>query len=138
MPDFSIAAKIDVAKADEDMRVVYGWASVVEDAGETVVDSQGDVIEPSELVKAAHEFVTSVRAGKAMHRGRVVAELVESLVFTKDMQTALNVDLGKVGWWVGMHIGDADVWARVKSGELRAFSIAGNAIRESMDAEEAA
>jgi hypothetical protein len=115
-----------IAKLDDEARVAYGWFSVIEDEdGRAVVDGQGDVIDERTLTKAAHEFVVDARAGKVMHKGRRVADLVESIVFTKDVQGALGIDLGIVGWFGAMKFRDNSAWARVKSGELAAFSIGG-------------
>lgn len=119
----------EFTKVDEEQQLVYGWASVIEDNGRPVVDSQGDVISPRELVKAAHNFVTTSRAAKQMHQGGKVGEIIESVVFTDEMQKVLGINLGKVGWWVGMKIHSDDVWKRVKSGELREFSIGGRGQR---------
>jgi hypothetical protein len=55
--------------------MVYGWASVVTEKGEPVVDRQGDVIEPDTLVKAVNNFMEHVRVGKAMHVGEQVGVL---------------------------------------------------------------
>lgn len=118
-----------IEKLDEEQRVAYGWFSVIEVAGAPVVDVQGDVIEESTLVKAVHEFVLDSRAGKVMHKGRRVADIVESIVLTKDVQRALGVDLGKVGWFGAMKFRDDAVWDRVRKGELRAFSIGGTGVR---------
>ncbi len=60
-------------------------------------------------------------------------EYVESLVFTPDVQKALGVDLGKVGWWIGGFVKADDTWADVKSGKLRTLSIGGSAVREKID-----
>ena len=43
---------IPIAKADDALQVVWGWASVVEENGRPIIDLQGDVIEPGELMKA--------------------------------------------------------------------------------------
>lgn len=111
--------------SDDDMRIAWGWFSVIEEGGVPVVDAQDDVIGETTLVKAVHEFVLDSRAGKLMHKGRRVADIVESVVFTRDVQNALGIDLGKVGWFGAMKFRDDEVWAKVKSGELRAFSIGG-------------
>ena len=50
--DFELT--VPIVKSDEELRVVYGWASVIEQNGETVIDRQGDSIAPQTLVKAAH------------------------------------------------------------------------------------
>lgn len=118
-----------ITKVDKDRMIAYGWFSVIEIKGEAVVDAHGDVILEDTLIDAAHEFMMESRAGKVMHQGRRVADIVESVVFTKDLQKALGIDLGKVGWFGAMHFRDEKVWVKVKSGELSAFSIGGVARR---------
>lgn len=119
----------NVLKLDEELRVAYGWFSVVEENGEPVVDTQGDIIKADTLVKAVHNFILDSRSGKVMHRGKRVADIVESLVLTKDVQAALGIDLDKVGWFGAMKFRDEEAWAKVKDGTFRAFSIGGTARR---------
>ncbi len=118
-----------ITKLDEDKRLAFGWFSVIEENGKTVVDHDGDVIMEDTLVEAAHNHVMDSRAGKVMHSGKRIADLVESIVFTKDLQEALGIDLGKIGWFGAVKIRDEAVWKKVKSGELSAFSIGGIARR---------
>lgn len=120
----------DVVKIEEEQRLVFGWASVIEEDGEAVVDKHGDVIEPAELVNAAQNFVSDFRKAKAMHMGAPIGEIVESLVFTDDVQKALGINLKKVGWFIGMKVHDDKIWKAFKSGELAAFSIGGFGERE--------
>lgn len=123
------AITVPISKTDDELRVVYGWASVIEEAGKIVTDSQGDQIASHALVKAAHGFLRDSRAAGEMHVRTDAGSIVESLVFTGDVQTALGIDLGKVGWFIGAHIpGDAE-WAAVKSGKYPAFSIGGSGRR---------
>lgn len=119
----------NVEKIDHEKRLAFGWFSVIEQNGKPVVDLHGDVILEDTLLEAAHNHMLDSRAGKAMHTGRRIADVVESLVFTKDLQKALGIDLHKVGWFGAVKIRDEKVWKRVKSGELSAFSIGGIAIR---------
>lgn len=119
----------NVNKILEDQRMVYGWATVIEENGVPVVDYQGDLITSSDLLSAAHSFISSSRAAKVMHEGGKVGEFVESIVFTKEVQTALGIDLGKVGWWVGLKIHDDKIWQAVKDGKLRMLSIGGRGKR---------
>jgi len=123
----------EITKLNDELRVAYGWFSVIEEGGKAVVDSQGDVIKADTLVKAVHDFVIDSRASKVMHRGRRVGDIVETLVLTKDVQAALGIDLGRVGWFGAMKFRDDDAWIRVKSGELRAFSIGGMGTRSEID-----
>jgi hypothetical protein len=121
----------EIHKADEDKRLVYAWASVVTKGGEPVADLQGDIITIDELEKAAHGFMLNSREAGDMHiKTTGVGKAVESVVFSKQMQEALGVDLGQEGWFVVMKITDDEVWERVKKGELTMLSIGGKAKRE--------
>jgi hypothetical protein len=118
-----------ITKTDDEQRVVYGWASVISEKGIPTIDTQGDIIEAADLTKAAHNFMLDSRAGKLMHQGGKIAEVVESALFTSEMQKSLGIDLGKEGWYIGMKILKEDLWTRIKAGEFPAFSIGGRAHR---------
>jgi hypothetical protein len=119
-------------KLDEDRHLVWGWASVSELGGTAVIDKQGDVIDARTLEDAAIEYMVSCRQAGVMHQRTGVAKLVTSIVFTRDIQKALGVDLGRTGWFVGFKVEDLEVWKRIKSGELRALSIHGKGCRKEM------
>lgn len=119
-----------ITKFDEELRMIWGWASVSTVAGEPVVDLQGDIIETGELQKAAHEYVAESRRGDELHRTKGTGMIVDSLVFTKEIQKALGIDLGMEGWFIGYKVGKDEPWEKVKSGEYRAFSIGGSGERE--------
>ena len=121
-----------ILKTDDEQRMVYGWASVVTEDGEAVVDRQGDVIEADTLVKAVNEFMEHVRVGKAMHTGEQVGTVVHSLPITKEIGDALGIQSNREGWVVAYKVFDDGVWDMVKSGELAAFSIGGRAIKEEL------
>ncbi len=124
--EHEVVAKMETA----DQRLVYGWASVYSQAGQPVIDRQGDRISETEVVKMAHRFVSEARVAKAMHsQDAPIGEVVESLVLTEEIQKALGIDLGQAGWFVGMKINDDAAWQRVKSGELRTLSIGGKGRR---------
>src|SRR6056297_1879377 len=119
-----------ILKVDEEQRIIYGWASVITEKGETVVDRQGDVIEAETLVKAVNEFMEHVRVGKTMHEGEATGQVIHSLPVTKEICGALGIQCDREGWVVAYKVYDDAVWKRVKSGELRAFSIGGRAVKE--------
>ena len=130
-PNFSANAKI--TKIDDEKHLVFGWASIIEENGVPVVDLQGDVIDEPTLEEMAHKFITESRKAKANHFGKKVGEIVESCVFSKQLQQALGIDLMKVGWFIVVKVYDPDVWQMVKSGELQAFSIGGYAEKIPVD-----
>lgn len=119
-----------ILKADDEQRMVYGWASVVTEKGEPVIDRQGDVIEPDTLVKAVNNFMEHVRVGKTMHVGEQTGVIVHSMPITKEIGEALGIQSDREGWIVAYKVYDDAVWDMVKSGELAAFSIGGRAVKE--------
>jgi hypothetical protein len=117
----------------EDQRLVFGWANVALSVdGQPVVDSHNDTIDADTLEKAAYDYVLRFRDAGQMHSGGSVGRLVESFMVTPDKLVAMGLapDALPVGMWVGFKIDDADVWAKVKSGEYPMFSIQGKAVRE--------
>lgn len=123
---------VPIEKIEEEKRIVWGWAYVCEDRDGVVVDHSGDVVDAEEVEKAAHSFVLDSRVGSAMHDGPV-GEIVDSVFFSKHVQEALDIDLGKIGWFVGFRVADDAAWEGVKSGKFKAFSIGGNAQTEDID-----
>jgi len=130
--------RITIVKADQDRQMVWGWALVSVEKGQPVCDLQGDEVDTDELQHAVHgSFMRNGRVGKRMHGQRYagatiaspVGEVVDSIVFTKALQDALGIDLGREGWFVGMKIHKKAVWEEVKAGKLSAFSIGGEAER---------
>lgn len=119
-----VPVRAGIVKADATRRMVYGWASVTKVAGQDVEDRQGDVMDTENLRKTVHAFMAD-RVGKTMHSGGQTGVIADSIVLDAVVQQALGVDLGMEGWFVGYHVTSDDVWKRVESGELQAFSIGG-------------
>ena len=120
----------EILKVDDEQRIIYGWGSVVTEKGIPVVDLQGDVIEAETLVKAVNEFMEHVRIGKTMHEGEATGQVIHSLPITNEICKALGIQCEREGWVVAYKVYDDEVWKRVKSGELKAFSIGGRATKE--------
>ena len=120
------------AREQEDEQLVFGWANLSLDKdGQLPFDWHGDIKAPAELEKAAYNFVLKYRATGEQHQGGVKGQLVESVMFTKEKMAAMGIPEGVLpqGWWVGFHIPDKEVFAKVKSGEYQMFSIEGRSKR---------
>lgn len=127
----------NIAKSAEDEQLVFGWANIsVDAAGHYPIDWDGDITAPEDLEKAAYDFVLKYRASGEQHQGEVKGNLVESIMFTKEKQDALGIPAGVLpqGWWVGFHVPDKEVFAKIKSGEYEMFSVEGKAVRVPTDA----
>lgn len=119
-----------ITKVDDDQHMVWGWASVATEKGLLVQDYQGDFILTEDLQKAAHGFMQNSRRGDQMHTIKNIGTIVESIVFTNDLQKALGIDLGVEGWFIGVKVEDQKTWDAVKSGTFQCFSIGGQATKE--------
>ena len=128
--EFTKRFAVEIFKFDDDKRVFYGWASVVEKDGVEVVDLEGDVWSPDQMEETAWQFNVESRVGDEMHDEIQVSECVASIPFTKDLQQALGIDLGLVGWLVGFRVSDDDSWDRVREFERPMLSIGGHGQRD--------
>ena len=118
-----------VKHSGDEERMIWGWASVITQGGKPVVDRQDDIIELPDLKEGVYDFMKSSRRGDEGHRIKGIGTVVESLIFSEDIQKALGIDLGLEGWFVGVHVEKESTWTKVKSGELRSFSMGGAAER---------
>ena len=136
-----LKSTFDIRKSDSDKMQAFGWASVsIDETGEQLEDWQEDMIDPEELEQAAYEFVLHYGDGGEMHEpsGRIVAKLIESMVFTVEKQKLLGIPEGTlpIGWWIGFQVTDPEVWEKVKDGTYSMFSIEGKAERVQVEDEE--
>ena len=71
------------------------------------------------------------RDSGVMHEGDAKGVVVESIVFTKDKQASLGIPDGILpeGWFITVKVQDPEVFAKVKDGTFKMFSIQGNAKR---------
>lgn len=122
--------RLTVAKAAPTGKTIWAWSSVIEKDGRPVVDHQGDMISEPELERAFDDFMSNSRLSKVMHDGRETGRVVQGLVFTKELQRALGIDIGKVGALVKIAVTDPEAQRRVASGELRELSIGGSGRRK--------
>lgn len=122
----------DIYKSREDQCLVSGWANVSVNAdGSIPLDWQDDIIAPETLEKAAIGFMLDYRGSGVMHKGNSVGTVVESIVFTKEKQEAIGIPEGTVpqGWFITVKLHDSEVFAKVKDGTYKMFSIQGKCKR---------
>lgn len=135
-PATVIKGLFEPKEADDDKRLVFGWASVaIRSNGEQIEDWDEDVIDPEDLEEAVYHYVEFYGEGGEMHERGGTARIVESMMFTKEKLKLLGLaeDALPDGWWIGFHVTDEDVWEKVKDGTYPMFSIEGTAIREDID-----
>ena len=121
-----------VNKIKDAEQLVSGWANVSVNAdGSIPLDWQDDIIAPATLEKAAVNFMLNYRGSGEMHQGEAIGTVVESIVLTKEKQEAIGIPDGTVpqGWFITVKVHDPDVYAKVKDGTYKMFSIQGTGRR---------
>jgi cation transport regulator ChaB len=122
-----------ILKLDAARQYVFGWASVAfAKDGSQVEDVQGDLIDLEDLEEAAYQFALAYRESGEMHTGEAVGQMIESFMVTPDKLEAMGLppDSLPLGHWVGFHVPDPDIFAKITDGTYSAFSIQGTAVRE--------
>lgn len=121
----NISSTVNIIKADDEQRIVWGWASVATENGEPVFDVHGDHIPMEELTKASVDFMRNYRVGKTEHVGKQTSEVIALLPLSKSLADALGIQTNREGLIVGFKVHDEATWSGIKSGDLPAFSIGG-------------
>lgn len=125
-----ISKRLDctVAKVDESLGLVFGWAIVCSEGGEPYVDLQGDWIPDAAMLKAATKFAKGGRQGGDMHRC-ADGQVVHTMPLTKEIAKAFGIQCDKTGLMIAIEP-EAATLAKFKSGERTGFSIGGSRIKD--------
>jgi hypothetical protein len=116
-----------ITKAGEEKRLAYGV--VMRPA--PFVDSQGDTCTIEEIEKMAHDYLSNSRAFDLQHLLSLdedKAVVVESYIAPTSM-TIGNKFIEKGAWVVCTFFKSEELWGLVKSGAVKAYSIAGRGTR---------
>lgn len=127
---------VRIAKIDEDLGLVFGWAIVCKIDGEDYydlnIDAEGtfkgqrvpEHITEDAMLKATVDFMSGARPGNEMHAGPDKGTFVCAWPMTTDIAKAMGITTAKTGLMVA-YKPPADVLAKFKSGEYTGFSIEG-------------
>ena len=135
MPDND---KIDarIAKVDEALGLVFGWAIVCKIDGEDYYDLNVDRhtgervpehIPEDAMLKASADFMSKSRAGNEMHAGPESGTYVFAFPMTTDIAKAMGIETGKTGLMVA-YKPTPEVLKKYIDGTYKGFSIEGRKI----------
>lgn len=124
--DHAVELTCEVAKVDDELGLVVGWAIICDEDGVDYFDLQGDHIPQDVMLKSTFAFAKSARVAKEMHEGDARGEVVFIFPMTAEIAKSIGVQTQKHGLLIGM-APDEEMLAKFKSGELRGFSIGGMA-----------
>ncbi len=125
-----IEAICQVTKVDASLGLVFGWALASSlDGGKTQhVDLQGDAIQNDDLIKVAAAFMEEAAASDVMHDDAPDGRIVFAMPLVPEINAALGIQSDVHGLAIAMKP-SAETFKRFQSGELKAFSIAGQGER---------
>ena len=134
--DGVVEKHVRVAKVNDELGLVFGWAVVCKVDGEDYYDLNVDResgervpehIPEQSMLKAAAKFMETARPGNEMHAGPDRGQYVFSFPLTTDIAKALGIETRQTGLLVA-YKPPADVLAKFKNGTYRGFSVEGSAL----------
>jgi hypothetical protein len=130
-PEKVDTSKVDVVvkSADPTRHLIYGVVLRPNN-----IDTQGDFATPEDIERAAHRFMIRSQRYDFMHRetlskGRVY--VVESYIAPADFEINGH-KVYKGSWVVVSYVPDNDLWQKILSGKINAYSIRGWGKRKHM------
>jgi putative serine protease XkdF len=115
-----------VAKVDDSLGLVFGWAIICTEDGEPYVDTQDDYITDAAMLQAATEFAKGRRMGGDMHE-QPDGQVVHIFPLTAEIAKAFGIKCDKTGLMVAMQP-SPETLAKFRSGERTGFSIGGERV----------
>ena len=119
----------NVAKVDESLGLVFGWAIVCTERGEPFIDSQNDHIPDPAMLKASTKYAKGRRAGGDMHSSED-GTVVHTFPLTAEISKAFGIVCDKTGLMIAMAPDNPETLAKFQSGERTGFSIGGSRIKD--------
>ena len=127
-----LSARI-IKNEDNDQRLFY--AVVLEPMTNVTPegDAHGDRMTSSEIEKSAHYYMEMGSTVFKNHQSKIDAKVVESFISPTSYTPEGSDEQIKQGSWVmAIKIFDDEMWEKVKSGEITAFSPGGFGNREDL------
>lgn len=122
------AASIHFVKGSDRDGIIYGYAMISKTNGVPFIDSQGDVIPETAMVRASIKFMEDTnRAVGLEHKQTEGGKVVFAFPLTDEIKKAFDIDCPVSGLLVGIKPANKETYEQFKRGELTGFSIGGAA-----------
>lgn len=116
---------VEVAKVDDRLGLIIGYAIVCKVDGEEYVDLQGDVVPEEVALKAALDFMLTKREARDGHGAERAGDVVFAFPLISDVADALQISTRKTGLIVGIKPSDPALLDKCRSGAYSGLSIGG-------------
>ena len=128
--NFYKSSDVTVAKVDESLGLVFGYAVVCLQNGEPYYDLADDHIPEQAMLKAAASFAQRDRVAKEMHEGEKAGEIVFLFPLTTEVAKSLDIETSTTGLLIAMKPSDPAMLEKFRSGEYTGFSIGGRRVTD--------
>ena len=126
----SFTLTADVAKVNEDLGLVMGFAIICKRDGEPYFDVQDDHVPEDAMMAAALDFMQHSRTAKDMHSGQSAGCVVFAWPMTEEVAKAFNIVTDTTGLMIAMKPDSDELLEKFRSGEYTGFSIGGERITD--------
>ena len=124
----------NIAKVDESLGLVFGYAMVCKIDGEDHFDLHGHHIPEQTMLKTLTKFMETNPDAKEMHTGESVGKFVFAFPMTTEIAKSLDIEVKQTGALVAMKPDNQETLQKFASGEFTGFSICGiNPVFEEVD-----
>lgn len=123
MSEFTIAS--GVAKVDDSLGLVFGYAMVCKIDGKDHYDLQGHHIPEDTMLRVLTKFVENGAVAKEMHTGEAIGKYLYVFPMTTDVAKSLDIQVKQTGALVAMKPDSESTLQKFRDGTFTGFSIGG-------------
>lgn len=122
--------RCNIAKVDQTLGLVMGYAIICKEAGEDYFDVQGDHIPEDAMLAASVDFMENSRVVGEMHKGEEGGSVVFAWPMTSDIAKAFGIKTEKTGLMIAIKPKKKETLEKFANGEYTGFSIGGKRITD--------
>jgi hypothetical protein len=122
--------RASIAKVDEALGIVFGWAITSTVDGTPYYDVQDDHIPEEAMLKAAVDFMANSRVLGDNHAGDEGGSIVFAFPLTGEIAKAFGISTSTTGLMIGVKPLSKDTLSKFADGTYTGFSIGGARIRD--------
>ena len=124
---------VEVAKVDEGLGLVFGWAIISEVNGDPYVDTQDDYIPSDVAMTAIAKYMEGDRVAKTMHVGERTGTVTMAYPMESSIMKSLGIQSDRTGVIIAMKPDTTAQLAKFADGTYSGFSIGGFAAKEAFE-----
>ena len=115
----------EIAKADTDRNLIFGWPIISSVRGKAYVDKQNDVIPFDSALDAMIAFTKGDRDSLVQHEGQALGKVIFIMPLDSEICKGLKISTDREGVCVAIQV-EPEVMRLYETGKLTGLSIGGS------------